>query len=955
MSSVPTVGPYRLGERLGPSVWKAVDSRNEKPVALKILTKQLPKEPAKRDALVREVRVAAALYQTFLVPVQEVVPIGENLLLVMDFIEAQPFAKRLGGKPAERAEFFRLAAQLADAVRFLHAKGLVHGNVNADSVMVTTAGQVKLGGLNLLNLLPRPDGISPQFQQKSADARSVAYMAPEQVTGQKTDPRTDVYSLGVVMYEMATGRLPFPATNAGDLARAVVEGNPASPKTVHPAIDPVIVNILGRCLFKNQFSRPKDGKAVLEDLTKADAGAARAVAESPTRTPAATPAVADATASRESILLLADVADLAALAAKDPQAGAKAIARMQLLLGESVYLFDGKVVDPFSKRLVAELPSVENALEAARKGEFDFSAEQQEPPVVPVRLLLHAGNVGTTDGSVTGEAVTKAFAALEQIPPLQLHLSEEFVRRAKGSVRVRDAGARAGLKLFTIVPAEKPVPPLLMEEEEAVEAEESLQAAVVDADTKRKGRFSPVMLGAGAAVFILVAAAAVFMLTGSGDAEQPAKRETARAAAVAVPEPQKVTMGPISVEGLAPDPVLVARAAAVQASVTEILRSAPGIRVEPRPGSDVTAFSGSIRPGVAGPELVPLGDSQALPIGDAAAGIRGVIDWIARRAGVPIRGVSVSPVALNAYADAVTATAANDAVKAEAAIRSSVEADPNFMAAQVLARRFFAAHGKAPEAIAAAQRIVQLDPENIDALRDLARMAMSLGSLGPAFDAYGKVLEKHPTDIEALTHVARYSASAGEGDRFTRALMRLNAAPKEIVAVHAPDILVATGKMGNAIDQYYDIEVEVPNNPHLALKIGRISVLRRAMPIAELELKKLESSDPAYGFHLLKAYMATTKSAREEAELELDLAAAASVPGDDFWTSAAEVYAMLGGTTEVIEAIEKAAARKEPTAEYILTNPLFDYLRSDPRFRALRASLAAQQAEVRAAVAQVRL
>ncbi|HET7707857.1 MAG TPA: protein kinase [Thermoanaerobaculia bacterium] len=954
MSSVPTVGPYRLGERLGTSVWKAVDSRNEKPVALKILTKQLPKEPAKRDAFLREVRVAAALYQTFLVPIQEVVPIGDNLLLVMDFIEAQAFAKRLGGKPADRPEFFRLAAQLTDAVRFLHTKGLVHGNINADSVMVTTAGQVKLGGLNLFNLLPRPDGISPQFQQKSADARSVAYMAPEQITGQKADPRTDVYSIGVVMYEMATGRLPFPATSAGDLARAIVEGNPVSPKTVHPTIDPVIVNILGRCLFKNQFSRPKDAKAVLEDLTKADGNAAKAVAETSTRTPVSTPAVTDEANTRESILLIADVADLAALAAADPQASAKAIARMQLLLGESVYLFDGKVVDPFSKRLVAELPSVENALEAARKGEFDFSPEQQEPPVVPVRLLLHAGNVVTRDGVVEGDAVTKAFAALEQIPPMQLHLTEEFVRRAKGSVRVRDAGARAGLKLFTIVPAEKPVPPLPMDDEEPVEDEQSLAPTAVAAEVPKR-RFSPVMLGAAAAVLILVIAAAAFMLTRSGDAEQPVRTESRKPVAAAVPESRKVTMGPISVEGPAPDPVLVARAAAVQMSVTEILRSVPGVRVEPRPGADVTAFSGAIRPGVSGPELVPAGDSQALPIHDAAAGIRGVIDWIARRAGVPIRGVSVSPVALNAYAEAVTATAANDDVKAEAAIRTAVEADANFMAAQMLARRFFAAHGKVPEAIAAAQRIVQLDPENVDASRDLARMALSLGAVGPAFDAYGKVLAKHPTDIEALTHVARYSASAGDGDRFTKALVRLNAAPKEIVAVHAPDILVATGKMGNAIDQYYDIEVDVPNNPHLSLKIGRISVLRRAMPIAELELKKLESNDPSYGFHLLKAYMATTKNAREEAEVELDLAAAASVAGDDFWTSAAEVFAMLGGTTEVMDALEKAAARKEPTAEYILTNPLFDYLRSDPRFRALRSALTAQQSEVRSAVAQVPL
>src|SRR5687768_5735355 len=116
MSSAPTVGPYRLGERVGTSVWKATDTRNEKPVALKILTKQLPKDQAKRDSLVRDVRVAAALYHAFVVPIQEIAAVGDNLLLVMDHIDAQSFSRRLGGKPAARAEFFRLAYQVTDAV-----------------------------------------------------------------------------------------------------------------------------------------------------------------------------------------------------------------------------------------------------------------------------------------------------------------------------------------------------------------------------------------------------------------------------------------------------------------------------------------------------------------------------------------------------------------------------------------------------------------------------------------------------------------------------------------------------------------------------------------------------------------------------------------------------------------------------------------------------------------------
>lgn len=954
MSSVPTVGPYRLGERVGTSVWKAVDSRNGKDVALKILTKQLPKDTAKRDALVREVRVAAALYHAFLVPIQEIVPIGDNLILVMDFIDAQAVSKRVTGKALDRSAFFRLAYQMTDAVRFLHAKGLVHGNLNADSVMMTSSGQIKIGGLNLHNLLTRPDGISTQFQQKGSDARSVAYMAPEQITGQRVDPRTDVYSLGVVMYEISTGRLPHLGTNAADLAKAIVGGNPMSPKAVNPAIDHAIVVLLGRCLFKDQFSRPKDAKAVLEDIAKADPDAVRAATEASSR-PAQATAMADETAARPAVLLMADVANLAEL---DAGAAAAATARMQQIVGEAVYLFDGNVVDPFARLLIAELPSVESALEAARKSEFDLSPEQQGEPPVPVRLLLHAGNVVTRDGEVVGDAITRATAALSEIPPMRLHLTEDFARRAKGAVRTRDAGARGGVKLFTIVVTEKPAPPAPTEadfiaDEVLEEVEASAPPHALAAPSKRKGL---VLVAAAVVLLVVLGAIAALVLRRSDAPQAPPVGSGAAAAGQAAREIPKVAIAPIAIEGEA-DPEVVVRATAVRTAALEILRSVGAVRVVEAPAADATEFRGVVRPGATGPEIAVTSDPESVPVplADAASGVKAVLDWIARRSGIAMRGVSTSPDALNAYAVAVTATAANDHVNAEPAIRASIAADPNFMAAQVLAMRFFAAQGKSDDAVAAARQVVALDPSNVDASRSLARMALSLGAVDAAFDAYETILAGNPADIEALTHVARYAASVGDSARFTTALMRLNAVPADIIAVHAPDIHMANGQIDTAVDKYYDIEADVSNNPALSLKIGRIAVLRRSMPIAELELQKLQTSDPAYGHHLLSAYIAASKGNRAEAENDLDEAASASLPGDDFWTSAAEVYAMLGLTDEVIEALDKAAARKEPAAGYILSNRLFDYLRSDSRFRSLRSRFAAQQEEVRAALAQVKL
>ncbi|HEY0372138.1 MAG TPA: serine/threonine-protein kinase, partial [Thermoanaerobaculia bacterium] len=243
MSSNQPLGPYAIGERVGSSVWLAEDTRSGKRIAIKLLTRQLPKDQVKRDALIREVRVTAALYHTFLVPIVEIVPQGDNLLMVMEVVDGQPIPRKLAGAPVDRVEFFRLAYQIASVVKYLHMKNILHGNIAGDSVLVTPEGQVKLAGLNIGNLLRR-ENASSGYQQKGSDPRSVAYLAPEQIATATIDERTDIFSMGVVFYELATGKLPFPGATAPDVARAIVEGNPVSPRTANPSIDNGIMGVL---------------------------------------------------------------------------------------------------------------------------------------------------------------------------------------------------------------------------------------------------------------------------------------------------------------------------------------------------------------------------------------------------------------------------------------------------------------------------------------------------------------------------------------------------------------------------------------------------------------------------------------------------------------------------------------------------------------------------------------
>ncbi len=664
MSAAETAGPYRIGPRIGTSVWKGTDTRNEKAVALKLLTRQLPKDQAKRDAFVRDIRVAAALYHPFIVPITEIIQVNDSLFMVMELLDAQAISKRVNGTPMSRGDFFKVAYQLVDAVKYIHTKGLTHGNLNADSVLVMPSGQVKLGGINLMNL--RTDGAAAAYHQKSGDSRTVAYMAPEQITGQNIDGKADVYSIGVVMYEMATGKLPYQATAAGDFARLVVEGQPVSPKTVNPNIDPAILNILGRCLFKDPYKRHKEVKLLFEEIAKADPEAQKFATALTSR--AAAPAAQDK-AVRQAILFIGDVANYDQIAAKDPEAAKQAAARMQQILGEAVYLFDGQIADPFGKRMVAELPSVENALEAARKGEFDFSPDQQGNDQIQVRMLLHAGAIVAKDGVVEGEAVTKAGQVLEQLPPLQLFLTEDFVKRAKGAARVKDAGARGGAKIYTIAAGNEPAaaPPQTTAgmsprrgsaaasarapEVEAVSAESEILDSKSGTKPKKKSSL-PLIAAAVGGLILLAGGVGFYFMRGSSKQQPPAVAPTLTVAAPTAPADKKVTIVPVVIEG-STDPALAQRANAIRLAATEILRSIRTLRVADAEAPDVMSISAVIRPGTGGPEIAPAaGGSAPVPVPDAASGIRSVLQWVSGNTQVNIP-LSTNPQALNLFGTAL--------------------------------------------------------------------------------------------------------------------------------------------------------------------------------------------------------------------------------------------------------------------------------------------------------------
>jgi Tfp pilus assembly protein PilF len=503
-------------------------------------------------------------------------------------------------------------------------------------------------------------------------------------------------------------------------------------------------------------------------------------------------------------------------------------------------------------------------------------------------------------------------------------------------------------------------PPVIDDEPEPttadIEAELAAEAAQLAA-MQKAARKKKLTIYAAAAVVLIVLAAGIGAMWLRQAAKQPAPQQAAAAAVSDRPtaaQPKTVHLAPFVVDGT--DPALMDRANAIRLGAAAILRSFPELRVAETPSADAATFSARLRMGAAGAELVPVSGAKtgaAVPVLDVASGIRSLVEFVTTEVKAQPRTYA-SADALNAFGTALLARDHDDNAGADTALRAAMQADPAFLPAQLVAMEFFALNGNEQDAIAAAKQVVALDPANLDAARKVARASLIVGDLQQAFALYQLVLDRAPADAEALNHVARYAASVGDAAKFNATLGRLRNVPARQVVAHAPDLLAAAGRLSVAVDRYYDVAPEQRNSPALSLKIGRLSVLRHSMPLADDELKKLAQSDPLYGYHMLKAYMAAENRDRAGAAKELEMALAASLPGDESWTASAEIHAILNDTPGALASLEKAAQRKEPTAAYVLANPLFRYLENEPRFMKLREQLTAQQAEIRTALAQVK-
>ena len=274
-----TISHYRIIEKLGAGgmgvVYKAHDTRLERPVALKFLPDDLTHNPQALERFRREALATSALNHANICIVHDIGEQDGRPFLAMEFVDGVTLRQHINGRPLHIEEILNLGIQIADALDAAHSQGIIHRDIKPGNIFVTKRGQAKVLDFGLAKLIRGAARDATEVSHGSMEeplsivgiiSGTPSYMSPEQIRGDDLDPRADVFSLGLLLYEMATGKKGFTGATGGVIIEAILSRSPAPVRSLNPEIPPELEAIVNKAIEKDKSKRYQSAAEIRADL-----------------------------------------------------------------------------------------------------------------------------------------------------------------------------------------------------------------------------------------------------------------------------------------------------------------------------------------------------------------------------------------------------------------------------------------------------------------------------------------------------------------------------------------------------------------------------------------------------------------------------------------------------------------------------------------------------------------